>query len=1009
MSPFPPHLADTRRLTPTVTELHLRTRRGTRAGAARRLAPLGVPLCLLGLALAAPEPAAAQSREGVAACLASASRGLLEVPDDRSRRFLGKVAEDTARCRGGEEAVRWRGTPWVDWQSYHATGDASTRVAGGKARTKIGEHLYPNGRGIDGALLDLEYQRIELIKFNLFDQSTYAEYVRGRDGRPGATLDRWEAMRLPADHERFAAVGGPGEQLCRGELITHRTLDGICNDLINPRMGSAGMPFARNVQFEATFPELGLDELARNRHGERIGLLTPDPQLISRKLFTREQTPGNGCDEGRGREDHAPEVDCDYLKAPFFNVLAAFWIQFMTHDWFSHTVEGHNAPRLAPVGCDSAEARALGCRPGDRREPSLYAETDAPDAFEHDGKTHLARAPRTTANQVTAWWDASQIYGHDTLSATRVRRDPDDAAKLLLDDGYLPLLPDCEGDAADCPVRPQWRGQESVAFPDNWNIGLSFYHNVFAREHNAFVEHARALRSSAPEQDSGLRDPLAPDTPIAWREVDDERLYQVARLVVSALIAKIHTVEWTPQLLYDEPLHAAMNSNWFGLFNQNEDRVSKVLRRIVGSDESLPSRISDRIAARLGGADDARASNSLYSVLASGAGIFGLGNTRREGAPWRRRDVWDLADLEGDVNGGVNHFGSPFNFPEEFTSVYRLHALVPDLIEYRESARPNRVALKVPVLDTVRGAATAQMHERGIEDWALSLGRQRLGLLHLRNLPAFLQNLPMPHLPSGSGKLDIAALDLIRDRERGVPRFNEFRRQIGLTTLTGFDDFIDPRLAADDPWRLHQEETVALLREVYGTHVCDASRIISTVQRDADGDFIDDCLGHPDGSEVDNIEDVDNVVGWLAEYARPHGFAISETQFHIFIVNASRRLFSDRFFTSSFRPEFYSTAGVDWVLGNGPLADCPYAATRRADGSDACLEPGTINGHVAPVSPMKRVLLRALPELREELLAVRNVFDPWARDRGRYYSLDWTPRPGAEDDTAFAGARSERP
>ena len=61
----------------------------------------------------------------------------------------------------------------------------------------------------------------------------------------------------------------------------------------------------------------------------------------------------------------------------------------------------------------------------------------------------------------------------------------------------------------------------------------------------------------------------------------------------------------------------------------------------------------------------------------------------------------------------------------------------------------------------------------------------------------------------------------------------------------------------------------------------------------------------PIGSMVDNIEDVDLVVGFLAEPTRPHGFAISETQFHIFIINASRRLFSDRFLTSSFRPEFY--------------------------------------------------------------------------------------------------------
>ena len=57
-----------------------------------------------------------------------------------------------------------------------------------KAITKIGKHVLPNGRGIDGALLDLEYQRIELIKFNLFDQHTYDDYVIGRDGQPGPTL-----------------------------------------------------------------------------------------------------------------------------------------------------------------------------------------------------------------------------------------------------------------------------------------------------------------------------------------------------------------------------------------------------------------------------------------------------------------------------------------------------------------------------------------------------------------------------------------------------------------------------------------------------------------------------------------------------------------------------------------------------------------------------------------------------------------------------------------------------
>src|SRR5947209_15397419 len=105
-----------------------------------------------------------------------------------------------------------------------------------------------------------------------------------------------------------------------------------------------------------------------------------------------------------------------------------------------------------------------------------------------------------------------------------------------------------------------------------------------------------------------------------------------------------------------------------------------------------------------------------------------------------------------------------------------------------------------------------------------------------------------------------------------------------------------------------------------------------------------------------------------AETTRPHGYAISETQFQIFIINASRRLFSDRFFTSSFRPEFYTRLGVDWVDNNGP--------------GKPQIEKGTPNGHTQPVSPFKRVLLRNIPELSAELDSVVNAYDPWARDRG---------------------------
>src|SRR5205823_11448512 len=140
-------------------------------------------------------------------------------------------------------------------------------------------------------------------------------------------------------------------------------------------------------------------------------------------------------------------------------------------------------------------------------------------------------------------------------------------------------------------------------------------------------------------------------------------------------------------------------------------------------------------------------------------------------------------------------------------------------------------------------------------NWGLSFGRQRLGALTLRNYPLFLQNLKMNRLESQTKQIDVAALDLIRDREHGVPRFNEFRRQYGLRQLTSFDDFIDQRLAPGSSERLEQEDRARTMREIYGQHACSASKVISHAQRNEDSErsYVNDCLGHPDGTVVDNI------------------------------------------------------------------------------------------------------------------------------------------------------------
>ena len=933
-------------------------------------------LCLFPLIFASaqsdnpPSPKKLEAIE-LEACAGSALQGFRPIADTRAQRFNGKVTLLTALCRGGNNAVQYRFTPWVDWGNYWGTGDLSSLPKGYLSTSAV------QFRGVTGALLDLEYQRIELIKFNLFDNNgTYQDYIAGSGGRVGAAIKTWPQLRLPPTNPYYAAVGGDGEQICKGELIRARTLTGICNDIRNPLMGSTGTPFARNVEFETTFPDLEQNQLTMNRHGGRINLMTPDPQVISRKLFTRTQTEGNGCNNGFGSPTFSTSANCDYLKAPFFNVLAAYWIQFMTHDWFSHMEEGHNAAEMMSVGCTSEkvnnvetpltadDVQKLGCRPADSVDKTYVLQDSPPGTFTSGGKTYLARAPKTFSNNNTAWWDASQLYGYDDTSVKRVKRDPNDPAKMLLEPvagqqgGYLPVLG--PGD----PAAPQWTGQESVAFPDNWTIGLSFLHNLFAREHNSFVDEFRKQAKRTPNADSGLRNPTAAAQVIRYKDVSADELFNVARLVVAAEIAKIHTTEWTTQLLYGEPLYKGMNANWNGLLGTGDPDDSKILSNIV--------------AKGFGTSKNATKESQWYSVFASGPGIFGLGS---------KVPHYSITNPD-KVNGGVNHFGSPFNFPEEFVTVYRLHPLVPDLIEYREVDKdPNQIAQKVAVIETFEGKATEAMRSRGMANWGLSMGRQQLGLLTLHNHPMFLQNIKLPRLDTPTQQVDIPALDLIRDREHGVPRFNEFRRQYGLRQMTSYDDFVDQHLAPGSPARLQQEETVKQLREVYGTHVCDASKVITDAQVNDDGSPINDCLGHANGSVVDNIEDVDTVVGWLAEYTRPHGFAISETQFVVFILNASRRLFSDRFFTSSFRPEFYTQFGVDWVNHNGP--------------GPIQMEAGTPNGHKQPVSPLKRVLMRNVPELTPQLKTVVNAFDPWGRDRGQYYSLEWKPQPSAVGDPAF--------
>ena len=104
----------------------------------------------------------------------------------------------------------------------------------------------------------------------------------------------------------------------------------------------------------------------------------------------------------------------------------------------------------------------------------------------------------------------------------------------------------------------------------------------------------------------------------------------------------------------------------------------------------------------------------------------------------------------------------------------------------------------------------------------------------------------------------------------------------------------------------------------------------------------------------DNPELVDLMVGLYAE-KKPDGFAFSDTAFRVFILMASRRLKSDRFFTRLLRPDDYTEEGVAWVTNE----------------------------------TLSSVLRRHVPELRPVLAGVSNPFAPWDSPRNRHGATRW--------------------
>ncbi|KAK3406072.1 hypothetical protein EUGRSUZ_K02262 [Eucalyptus grandis] len=443
-------------------------------------------------------------------------------------------------------------------------------------------------------------------------------------------------------------------------------------------------------------------------------------------LFGRNMPPSTST---YGLMDPHPSVVASKLLArkefidngKQFNMIACSWIQFMIHDWVDHMEE-----------TDQVEIEA----------PDEVAEKCPLKSFRFNktkkvstGSSHLKNG---SLNIRTPWWDGSVIYGNDDNGERRVRTFKDGKLKIS-GDGLL------EHDEKGIPISGDVR--------NSW-AGFSLLQALFVKEHNTVCDMLKKY----------------------YPDLDDEKLYRHARLVTSAVIAKIHTIDWTVELLKTDTLLAGMRIN----------------------------------------------------------------------------------------------------------CVYRMHSLLPDKLILRDvnstilEHKCLPVAEEIPMREVVGRQGQRRLSKIGMEQMMVSLGHQACGALSLWNYPSWMRNL-VPQDVDGKDRpdsIDMAALEIYRDRERGIARYNEFRRNVLMIPISRWEDLTDDK------------RVIRALREVYG----------------------------------DDVEKLDLLVGLHAE-KKIKGFAISETAFFIFLLIASRRLEADRFFTTNFNTQTYTEKGLEWVNRTETLKD----------------------------------------------------------------------------------------
>ncbi len=258
-----------------------------------------------------------------------------------------------------------------------------------------------------------------------------------------------------------------------------RNVDGSANNATNPALGTPNKPFIR---------------LAPNAYADGVsapaGATRPSARVISNAVAKQQNLRPNR----RGASDFLWQ-----------------WGQFLDHDL-------DETP-----AADPAEAFPIAVPTGD---PSFDPTSTGTVTMGLNRSAYeTVEGVREQKSAITAWIDASQVYGSDAARAAALRANDGTGRLRVSTSDHGDLLPTHSDTLAALPPAPGFFVAGDIRV--NEQVGLIAIHTLFLREHNFWAD---LYRSANPE-------------------ALDEEIFQFARLVVGAEMQAITYREFLPTLL----------------------------------------------------------------------------------------------------------------------------------------------------------------------------------------------------------------------------------------------------------------------------------------------------------------------------------------------------------------------------------------------------------------------------------------------------------------------------